>query len=165
MNILIAYDGSADAKAAVAIAAHVFADATATVLTVWEGFDVVVARAGAGLTSSLDFEEIDAEAEARARRLAGEGAAHARASGMAAEGRVAKRGTTVAQTILEEAGSTGAELIVVGTRGRGAVRSFVLGSVSRAVLHGARVPVLVAPAHASRTAESPVDTPFLSARS
>ena len=42
MKILIAYDGSPDAKAAVALAGHLFDGSTAVVLTVWEGFSEVV---------------------------------------------------------------------------------------------------------------------------
>ena len=38
-----------------------------------------------------------------------------------------------------------AELIVVGSRGFGAVKSFVLGSVSQHVLHGATCPVVIIP--------------------
>lgn len=42
----------------------------------------------------------------------------------------------------------GAEVLVVGTRGRGAIASAVLGSVSRHVLHHAKCPVIVVPAPA-----------------
>jgi nucleotide-binding universal stress UspA family protein len=47
--------------------------------------------------------------------------------------------------ILKVAETRGAEEIVVGSRGHGALRS-VLGSVSHDVLHGARVPTVVIPA-------------------
>jgi nucleotide-binding universal stress UspA family protein len=44
------------------------------------------------------------------------------------------------------------DLVIMGSRGRGAVRSALLGSVSHYVLHHSRVPVLIV--HAERPRES-----------
>jgi nucleotide-binding universal stress UspA family protein len=58
---------------------------------------------------------------------------------------VLRRGAP-AEEICKLARERGAQLIVIGSHGWGAVRRFVFGSVSNGVLHDAPCPVLVAPA-------------------
>jgi nucleotide-binding universal stress UspA family protein len=48
-----------------------------------------------------------------------------------------------AESILKVAENRAADLIVMGTRGLGAVKGFLVGSVSRKVIHYAACPVLV----------------------
>ena len=50
-----------------------------------------------------------------------------------------------AECLADLADEEGAELIVVGSRGRGAFKSAFLGSVSNALLGVARCPVLIVP--------------------
>ena len=55
-------------------------------------------------------------------------------------------GATV-DTILKEASDLEVDMIVVGSHGRGAMYQLLMGSVSEAVLHKSRLPVLVVPTH------------------
>jgi nucleotide-binding universal stress UspA family protein len=144
-TILLCYDGSDDARAAVRAAGALFDGTTTIVLTVWEDLSEVVAS-GIGLAvASLDVEGINRARERAAGQLAEEGTSHARASGLPAASVAVRRGTSIAQTILEQAATLGADMIVLGSRGLAPGTSVLTGSVSRGVLQRADRPVLVVP--------------------
>lgn len=146
--ILIAFDGSQDARAAVEQAAKLFPDQRATVLTIWQPFVEVVARTGVGfgmIPSIPDPVEIDAASQKTAEQTAGAGLELAAEHGMQAEARTTSYISTTGRAILSEAERIGADAIVMGSRGLGGVKSLLLGSVSNEVLQRADRSVVVVP--------------------
>lgn len=147
--IVVCFDGSPDAEAAIDRAGELFPGRPATVLTVWETFTEILARSsgpGLGYGAVLaEAHEIDAAAEKAASELAEQGAERARRAGLDAKPRTVMRGVSIADTILTVADEVDASAIVVGTRGRGGIKSLVLGSVSNAVVHQADRPVVIVP--------------------
>ncbi|MET7337254.1 universal stress protein [Nonomuraea sp. NPDC005650] len=147
MTILMAYDGSDDAKAAIAFAGELLKGESAVVLTVWERTAMASARASVGLMMAVDqLGAEDSAIEAAMRELAQQGADLARQAGLDATPRCDPDSVAVWSTIVDVADEIDAKLIVTGTRGLGGVRSLLLGSTSDRVLHHARRPVLVVPA-------------------
>ncbi len=150
--ILVCYDGSEDAQAAVAHAARLMPGADTTVLTVWEPFQVALSRTGGmGMGMGAAYPEngdIDAATEQAAEARAAEGVERARAAGLVAEPRIAVRDDGVAGAILAVADDLNADAIVVGSRGLTGLRSMLLGSVSHAVLQHANRSVIVVPSPA-----------------
>lgn len=154
--ILVAYDGSVDAQAAIDRAAQIAPGAPATVIAVWEPFIGMLSRTGAigmGTTAGLagtfdDAERIDAASRKAALAIATDGAERATSAGLRAVPRCEDRHGDVANTILSVADDVDAEVVVVGTRGRGGVSSFLLGSVAHSLVQHADRPVLVVPSPA-----------------
>ncbi len=150
-RILVCYDGSLDARAAVDRVATLMPGAAATVLVVWETMLDALARNGSlglgfGLAGFVDDDgAADATMRRRALETAQEGAQRATDAGLAATARVACREGAIADEILVIAQELDADLVALGTRGRGGVKSMMLGSVSQAVVHHADRPVLVVP--------------------
>ena len=88
--ILICYDGSDDARAAIEVAGQLVGGQRATVLTVWQPFAEVLASTPLGLGIApgvLDIEEADNASRTAAERLAAEGAELARQAGFNAQPR------------------------------------------------------------------------------
>jgi nucleotide-binding universal stress UspA family protein len=149
--IVICYDGSAGARAAVDLAAKTMPGAEATVVAVWEAFLDMVARNGAiagdwlAPAAGEDYERLDAASEQAAQDIADEGVQRAQAAGLNAHALVARRHGETGEAILEAAAEVDAEIIFVGSRGRGDVKSFLLGSVSHYLVHHADRAVSVVP--------------------
>ncbi|MGF0118017.1 universal stress protein [Promicromonospora sp. Marseille-Q5078] len=136
-RIVVGVDGSPSAEVALK---HAVAQASA-----WDAELVAVAGVplggGAGilawLPSQIDHETVLADVKAGLDVTVDRAQA-------------ANSGVTIKRHVLDGTGaelltefSTGADLIVVGSRGRGGFRGLLLGSTSQAVLHHSACPVLV----------------------
>lgn len=147
--ILIAYDGSTDAQAAIDRAGELMKGQPATVLTVWERLSDVVARTGSVIgMSDVDFDAQDRSSEDQARQRAEEGAERAQRAGLKPRARTSVRENSIAATILAQADDVGASAIVMGSRGLTGLKSLLLGSVSHDMLQHADRAVLVVPSPA-----------------
>ena len=143
MNVLLAIDGSESAALAVDLVRDLAWPADS---------EIVVAESvetGAGMYGGpwpvpvvIRTDRIEAEARARASRVVGE-----------ARKRLVRPNLKVAATVLrgrpataivDQARKMRADLVVVGSRGQGAIESMILGSVSAEVVDQAPAPVLVA---------------------
>jgi nucleotide-binding universal stress UspA family protein len=145
--ILICYDGSDDAKAAIESASVLFSGKQVVVLTVWESLADLFTRTPGGLGFGVpaDEEELDRASRERAEQEAQEGATLARDRGIDATATVHARSGTVADTVLTEADDIDADAIVLGSRGLGGVASLLIGSVSHAVIQSADRTVVTTP--------------------
>jgi len=151
-RLLVAFDGSAHAEAALDEAIDL-ARATNGRLTL---LTAVPDRSGAWAVGGAYWAPVslemvaDQDERARARML---DAATERLPPDVAVTKLVRHGPP-AQAILTEAACGEHDLIVVGSRGCGELRSLLLGSVSHEVLHSSPVPVLVVRA---QTDGHPVD--------
>lgn len=147
--VLLCYDGSEGSKRALDAVAELIKPADAVVLVVWTTAAVQLARAGSFLVAIPNEGEIDEKEATSAQQIAEEGAADARRRGYNASARIEQADGSVAQTIDEVAQAIDAGLIVCGQRGRGAIGSALLGSVSHALAAQTKRPLLIAPQHVS----------------
>jgi nucleotide-binding universal stress UspA family protein len=145
--ILICYDGSADARAAIEHGGRLLSGHKATVLTVWHPFRSMAAATpgGFGMVMIPDVEEIDQASADAARDGAQQGAELARQAGFDAEPASCPIHSTVAEAILATAASLDAAAILMGSRGLTGLKSLLLGSVSHGVIQHADRPVIVVP--------------------
>ncbi|HUA48251.1 MAG TPA: universal stress protein [Solirubrobacteraceae bacterium] len=146
---LIAFDGSAAARQAVAAAATLLKPRVTLVLTVWEAalaHAAVAAPPDVGMTPTVDPSTVltvDEALRGRAERVANEGAELARSLGLEAEPLAMADARDIARTIVEVARDHKATTIVVGSRGLSGLRARFEGSTSKGVVKHAQCPVFV----------------------
>jgi len=148
--VLLAYDGSDGADAAVGVAGRLLAGHSIVVLHVWEspirhtltGKALAAARVDEIRGIVDDFDQVLAD---RAAATTEEGVARARGAGLNATGAALESSARVWQTIGSAAEERGASLLVVGSRGTGRAASALLGSVSAGLVHNVQMPTLVVP--------------------
>jgi nucleotide-binding universal stress UspA family protein len=138
-TVVVGVDGSDGARDALAYAVEEAfrRGARLRIVSAWE---VPVAAYAGGLGPPLDQPMFDALREG-AREIVEVAVAEARRlqPSVPCEGEVIEG--QAAMALLEDA--AGADLIVVGNRGRGGFASLLLGSVSQQVVHHASCPVVV----------------------
>jgi nucleotide-binding universal stress UspA family protein len=135
-SIIWATDGSASADRAMPYVRSLAKESDAEVV-VLHCDEFLVGRAG-GQPLYADDEDVQVKIERQATELGDEGiAATTRLVPVAVGG--------AAHTIAEQAENLGADLIVVGTRGRTALGGLLLGSVTHRLLHISPCPVFAVP--------------------
>jgi nucleotide-binding universal stress UspA family protein len=137
-SVLVAFDGSPDADRALDHAIDIAGCANAT-LTIFSAVpappSLAYATPGAGALADLGekaHEETETIVRAALERVPDSVGA-----------RTVVKDAPERPALIEQIESGGHDLVVMGSRGRGAVRSALLGSVSQHVLHHTRIPVLI----------------------
>jgi nucleotide-binding universal stress UspA family protein len=148
-NILVAIDGSPDSDQALTQAIDL-AESEHSRLTIFSA--VVMPSAGAyigggGEVAATFAREAEAETETTLRTAA------RRVPDQVSLSTVLSR-ESVRHALIDQIEEGAHDLVVMGSRGRGAVRSVLLGSVSHYVLHHSPVPVLIVHADPERAPRS-----------
>jgi nucleotide-binding universal stress UspA family protein len=146
-KILVAYDKSVHARAALAEAVDIARTQTAT-LTILTAYSTALTWPGVGLGGLSQSIYDDVLAASRAGGQAAlDDAVQQLPDGIQAATRLVD--APAADAILSECSGGGYDLIALGSRGLGDVGSMFLGSVSHRVLHSCRIPVLIVTARAA----------------
>jgi nucleotide-binding universal stress UspA family protein len=131
-RIVVGFDGSEHARKALARAAEIAGGATVAVVS--------AAAPQLFLRDPGVSPETPGDAEARTRALA---EAREYLEGRGVNGVYVEGHGNPADVLVEEAEESGADLIIVGTRGHNAAQRALMGSVSTNVVHHAKCDVLV----------------------
>jgi nucleotide-binding universal stress UspA family protein len=148
--VVLAYDGSAEAEAALREAVALFGQRPLIVVSVWEpGLAMATMMPAAGepsmgyMPDPNEVAAIDRAQSGHAGDVSEAGARLARELGATAEALSVPDSVNIAGTLIAIAEEHDARAIVIGSRGLGGIKARVLGSTSRKLLHDTHRPVLV----------------------
>ncbi len=144
--VVIGYDGSGPADAAVGAAGRLLEVRETLLQTVWLAYSTVAPAALVGASVAVvsgAAEEIDRDTAAKARDTAARGARLASTFGLEVRGEAVEGHGSIWGTLLDIAGDHRAAAIAVGSRGMSGLEAVLVGSVSRGLVHHSQVPVLV----------------------
>jgi nucleotide-binding universal stress UspA family protein len=145
-KIIWATDGSAGADHALGYARDL-ARAYHAELVVVHGEEMSAARSSIGYTRRVDEEDLEAKIKRQVAELAD--------GGIAVSVSVIGGHASAATLIAEVADDTGADLVVVGTRGHTPLVGLLVGSVTDRLLHISPCPVLAVPPPGTSHAPDP----------
>lgn len=140
--VLFAYDGSKQARAAIAQAGEQLGGSRrkAIVLTVWHPISALAIGGAPLAAQTTGYEEDQKRA---AQRVADEGVTLAKEAGFDAESEV-QGGEPIWQHIVDAADDHDAGIVVMGSHGRTGLGLVLLGSVAAAAARHTERPVLIA---------------------
>jgi nucleotide-binding universal stress UspA family protein len=146
--VVVAFDGSEAAQAALREASELFTGRPILIVSVWEpGIALIPQSADPVMVAyTPSFEQVqavDRAQEERASAVAEAGVQIAREAGATAQAIAISDDSDVAGTVCEVANDNDAAAIVVGSRGHGRVASHLFGSTTQRLLRDTRRPVLV----------------------
>jgi nucleotide-binding universal stress UspA family protein len=148
--VVAAYDGSQGSTRAIEVVGRLLSGRPTVVVHAWEPVfhrSLVVRALAAAPVDDLHATVEDLH-EAFANRSVArtqEGIAAARAAGLDAVGDTVESDEGAWRAVAAAARTHGASVIATGTRGLGAARSALLGSVSSGLIQNAELPILVVP--------------------
>jgi nucleotide-binding universal stress UspA family protein len=153
--VVAAYDGSDGARFAIGAVGRLLSGRATVVVHAWEPVFRRGLAARALAAGSVDrVREIIArlhdELAEREAATTEDGVAIARTAGLDATGDTVESDDGAWRAVAAAARAHGASVIAMGTRGLGATRSVLLGSVSSGLIHNAELPVLVVPEETAR---------------
>jgi nucleotide-binding universal stress UspA family protein len=148
--VLVAYDASVEAEAALRHAVTLFGHRPLIVVSVWEPGLAAMTMApppgeiGMGyMPDPIDVAAFDRAQSDHATNAAEAGASEARGLGATVEALAVPDSVDIAETLASIAEERDAAAMVVGSRGLGGIKARLLGSTSRKLLQHTRRPVLV----------------------
>lgn len=148
-NILVAIDGSTDAEQALTEAIDLAESENARLTLITAASQVPsTAYVATGVPVAQLVQDAQVEAEAILRR-----ARERVPDGISVRWVLSEQ--PIREALIRQIATGHYDLVVTGSRGRGAVRSALLGSVSQYVVHHSPIPVLVVHAERPRKARAP----------